>query len=133
MRRVKNVHGSILIEVTIASALVVLSFLALFLTFSQLNKTRASNSQKSIALTLLGTQINQDSQTAYLDLSDTYPPISAIDSLPGASLTRTVIANNSQGRQVKTVRYRLQWRGLNGTPQTLLGDYVLTNQGLAND
>jgi hypothetical protein len=129
MRKLK-LRAAILIEISVATGILLIGLTAIFLTFTQVTKGSARNRETSIALNVLATQTQTDSQIAYDLVNPSYPVIGTITSLPNATMERQVTEDSQ--KSIKHIRYILQWQGAAG-PRTIQTEYELVPTGLAND
>lgn len=127
--------GSILIEAMVATSILVVGLLVVYLGFVQANRLTVRNSLRAVALNVLATQVDKDSAVPYEQLTNTYPPLTAITKLPKATIIREVIEDKDlakTGVRLKNISYLLQWSGPGGN-QVAQTQYQMTYQGLAND
>ena len=127
----RKYSGSILIEISVAATIAVIGLGAVLLGFIQANRSAARTNLTPAALQLIQSQINADAQADYATLDDNNPPLPQVTTLPNATFTREVTENTAVLGTIKHVRYILTWEGTTG-PQTVQGDYELTESGLLN-
>jgi type II secretory pathway component PulJ len=130
-----RIRGSILIETMVATSILVVGLLVVYLGFVQTNRITLRNSLQGIALNAISTQLDKDSAVAYETLTNTNPPLTPITNLPNASITRQVTEDTDlakAGVRLKKISYRLQWSGTAGN-QVTQAQYEMTYSGVAND
>lgn len=138
----KTLRGTTLVEILVATGVIVASSFVLFLGFTQAGRTATRNATTEEGLHVLDTQIDIDSRSNYaLFAKDGDVSEIAVSSLPNGKIVRTVTCNSAKrnGRDpnchpiesFKTILYVLTWNGLDGT-HTLRAEYELTHRGVAN-
>lgn len=133
--------GAILIEVVVASGILVAGLLVLYLAFLQDIRTTERNQSNSVAINILSTVVDADAQIAQpntlsntpanqpQDISSEAPDLSL---LPSATLTRAVSQpSDLTDGNTKILDYTLSWNGTQGA-QTLKAEYEITTNGLGN-
>lgn len=127
--------GSILIESMITAAIVVVLLLLVSVSFIQTSQMGIHSSQKTIALGIIATTIEDDSQRSYDDAELTvgtkaFNPstMASLSQLPEAAMTRVITERDG----IKILQYVLEWKNNNRTLRTS-AEYELTRKGIAND
>ncbi|HEY1074796.1 MAG TPA: hypothetical protein VGE59_03815 [Patescibacteria group bacterium] len=131
----KKLSGSILIESMITAAIVVVLLLLVSVSFIQTSQMSINSSQKTIALGIIATTSEEDSQRDYEDTELSVgtkqfnsATKSTLSQLPEAIMTRTIVEKNG----VKILQYLLEWKNNNHMLRTS-AEYELTRKGIAND
>lgn len=130
----KKMKAYTLVEVMVASAIIVAGLLMLYLAFVQSQRLATRNDSTSVGLSLLKTQMDADSKQVFASVQLGGPTYTAIDGLPNAQLARTVTFQSlgpDPNTGIKTIHYVLTWSGGDG-PHTLQTDYELVQKGLDN-
>lgn len=119
-----------MIESMVAVSIIAIGVIFIYLGFLQVRRISQRNFDTSLALTILNTQIDTDSQLSYAEMTPTAPVVSLISQLPNATIARTITEDTAAS--IKKIYYVLAWDGSSGSNQ-VKANYELVGTGLNND
>ncbi len=133
--RGKLMVGSSLMEVLVATGIMLTGLGALYLGFAQTQAVSLRNASTLQGQTLLKSWIEDDSTLPYSDLPVGVVEIFGIPNLPNGELMRSSVYSdlgNGEAGGIKVVHYNLFWIGSEGE-HWLEADYEHINKGVNND
>ncbi len=121
-------RGSILVEVSVASAVAAITLLSLTVLFLHANRLILRNRLTGLALNIISSQIDADAKRPLSDFTSEREVI-PVTAIPGATLVRRLEETRDN---LKQFRYVMFWDSKAGE-QHVQVEHELTGDGLIND